>query len=175
MAGEIGFTPTEKDYVDATRDWYLGHLRSRAARRPRIFLILFCAAMGALMASFDGDAVEMAIGAVGTALFGLLLLGLIYIVCYLTLPGRAARLYRQQKSLQQPWLYRWSEDDLKLETANGLMTYPWADFHRRHEGRTTLLFFLNDHFFLYLPKRLVDGAVAEELRSHAAGAGVAQL
>lgn len=173
MAGEITFTPSEKDYADANRDWYLAFwARPRSWAMAALF-ILFLTGLGALMPYIDGNTDEMAATAIGFALLALVLIVVIYpIVYFVTLPRRARRLYRQHKALQQTWTFRWSDSGLSMESATGLTTYPWVDFHRWRVGRRSVLLFLNDQLFFYLPRRLLDEASVEEIGSMARAAGV---
>ena len=175
MAGEITFTPSEQDYADANRDSFLAQLR-----RPRPWvrsaaIVLLLAAVGAALAYIDGDTDAMGTTAAGFALLGLSGILLICLSVYLRLPRRTRRLYRQHKLLHKPWTYGWSEAGLSVETANGRAIYPWPDFHRRLVGRRTVLLFLNEQAFFFLPRRLLDESAVEELRSLAAAAAVPRI
>jgi len=172
MAGEITFTPSEKDYADANRDWMLSNLS-----RPRpwiglVLLMLLSSGIGAGATWLDGNREEMAATAIGFALLGMLIFLVVYLATYLLLPRRARRLYRQHKALQQQWTFRWSDSELSIESANGLTRYPWAQFHRWRDGRQSMLLFLNDQLFFYLPRRMLDEASIDEIGSLVAAAGV---
>ncbi len=175
MAAEITFTPTEQDYLDANRDWFLTGLRRWRAWSRILVFVAFCAASGGLAAYLSGDSAEIPAFMIGFALLGLAIHFPILGVFYLTLGRRTRRLYRQQKSLQHPWTYRWTSSALSLETVNGVTSHPWADFHRWLLGRRALLLFLNDQLFLFVPRRLLDDSTVGELSARMAAAGVPRL
>ena len=175
MAGEITFTPTEKDYAEANRDWFLATLARPKAWALMMLPVLFLSALGAFFAYIDGKPEEIETTAIGFALLGLLLILLICLSTYFTFPRRTRRLYRQHKAHQQEWTYRWSQAGLGIETANGRTSYPWADFHRWRDGRTSMLLFLNDQMFFYLPRRLLDDASVRDIAGLVGAAGVPRL
>src|SRR5688500_9877194 len=165
MAGEITFTPSEKDYADANRDSMLAQLRRPRPWIALVLSVLFSAGIGAGVTWLDGDLEDVAAAASGFALLGLFVFLFIYLATYLLLPRRAGRLYRQHKTLQQPWTYGWSEAGLSVDTANGHTLHPWPDFHRWLVGRRMVLLFVNDQLFFFLPRRLLEDSAVEELRS----------
>lgn len=173
MAGEITFTPSEKDYADANRDWYLAFWARPKGWVTMVLFVLFFTGLGALMPYIDGKTDEIGPTAIGFALLALVLILLIYLsVYFVALPRRARRLYRQHKALQRTWTFRWSDSGLSMESATGLTSYPWGDFHRWRSGPRSVLLFLNDQLFFYLPRRLLDEASVDEIGSLAAAAGV---
>lgn len=174
MAGEITFTASERDYADANLDWYLANLRRGRPWIALVLLALFSAAVGAGVTWLDGNREEIGATATGFALLGLVVASLVYLATYLALPRRARRLYRQQKTLHHPWTFGWTEAGLSIDTVNGRSLHPWPDFHRWLVGRRTILLFLNDQLFFFLPRRLLDDSAVEELRSLAAAAAVPQ-
>lgn len=175
MAGEITFTPSEKDYADANRDWFRANLRRPRPWIALVLLVLFSAAIGGGVTWLDGNGEEVAATAIGFALLGSFVFLLVYVATYLTLPRRTRRLYRQHKTLQQPWTYSWSEAGLGVDTANGRTLHPWPDFHRWLVGRRTVLLFVNDQLFFFLPRRLLDDSSVDELRSLAGAATVPRV
>ncbi len=173
MAGEISFTPSEKDYADANREWYLAFWARPKSWAFAVLFVLLLAGLGASTSYIDGKTDEIVPMAIAFALLALVLILLIYLAVYfVALPRRARRLYRQHKALQQTWTFRWSDSGISMESPAGLTGYPWGDFHRWRDGRRSLLLFLNDQLFFYLPRRLLDDSSVEEIGSLAAAAGV---
>ena len=172
VPGEIRFTATERDYVDANRDWYRATLKGRRGLVRLGFPVLTAVVVGAILSLLDGDAAAFPWTLAVYVLLGILVVILIHATCYLTLPWQARRLFRQQKSLHQPLRFRWSSHGLDTEARTGSSHHDWADFHRWFVGRKTLLLFVNDRLFIFLPRHRLDDAAVDELRSLVAGAGV---
>jgi hypothetical protein len=183
MASEITFTPSEKDYADANRESLRAQLRRPRHWLTLVLLILFGAGIAAGVTWLDGGrevvgpmAISFAVAVgIGVAVVAALTSLVIYVTTYLLLPRRAGRLYAQQKTLQQPWTYAWSEAGLSVDTVNGHALYPWPDFHRWLVSRRMVLLFLNDQLFFFLPRRLLDDSAVEELRSLVAASSVARV
>jgi hypothetical protein len=110
MAGEITFTPSEKDYADANRESLRAQLRRPRHWLTLVLLILFGAGIAAGVTWLDGGrevvgpmAISFAVAVgIGVAVVAALTSLVIYVTTYLLLPRRAGGLYAQQKTLQQP-------------------------------------------------------------------------
>lgn len=176
MAGEVAFTPSEADYAAAHRDWFRRHLRRRGAK---FLLVLgaFGVGVGVVLGilRYGPDPAGIFASAVTYALIPLVVGLLAWGFCYLALPRRARRLYRQHKNLQQPFRYAWSGEGLSYASPTGSGTVAWSDLHRWAEGQGSFLFFVNEAMFHFIPTRALNEAEAEDLRSAAAGSGVARF
>lgn len=75
-----------------------------------------------------------------------------------TLPRAWRKLFEQQKSLQQPFQYRWDDAGLHLSTPLAQATRPWPHFTRRTEDAETLLLYHSDAMFELIPKRWFENA-----------------
>jgi hypothetical protein len=176
MAGEVEFTPSEDDYATANREWYRRQLRRGWAK----FLIVAGAggaAVGAILGLVDEgpDPLGIAASAFTYALIPLVVGPVVYGFCYLAVPRRARRLYRQNKNLQRPMRYAWSEEGLSYASSTGTGKVAWTDLHRWSEGGSSFLFLLTDAMFHFIPKRAFAEAEAEDLRSTAARSGLGRL
>lgn len=175
MAGQVSFTLSETDYADGIRDSYVARIFTVGTGTRMAVVLLFCAAVGAFTSWLDGDMDSLWLSVTGFTLLGLVLFALIYAAAFLNLKRRARRLYRQQKMLQQPYTYRWSEAGLDIEAPRMQAFHAWSDFHRWAEARRAILLFLNDQLFFVLPRRVFDKAELEAIVSHLSAAGVRRL
>jgi hypothetical protein len=175
MEGEVSFTLSETDYADGIRDSYVARIFTTGTGVRLAVVLLFCAMVGALTAWLDGDMDSLGFSIAGFALLGLVLIAFIYACAFLNLKRRARRLYRQQRSLHQPYTYRWSKAGLDIEAPNMQAFHAWPDFHRWVAARRAILLFLNDQLFFVLPRRVFGEAELEAIESHLSAAGVRRL
>jgi hypothetical protein len=170
--GEVSFVPTEADYVGAAKDAFLCSLRGRPARRRLLILMLMFGLAGGAFGWMDGGARDALIKFVLVAMGGGLYLALIYAVCYLRVPRRARRLYRQQKTHGAPVHYGWSEAGVAIEGAQSRARLDWTDLHQWTDGRTAILLYHNELLYQYLPRRVLTPEAVGDLREMLRRAGV---
>jgi hypothetical protein len=165
VAGEVEFQPTEADYVGANRDWLRRALRTpKARRRWGQFAAIFALA-GIAMGYFDGGLLGAAISAFVFPLCYLALCAIACGVAYLLVPGRAGRLYRQQKTMQQPFHYAWTDEGITLCTPSSEGRYGWSQLYCWTSGRTAILIFFNDQLFFFLPCRALGSEGTADLEA----------
>ena len=166
MTGSVTFTPSEADYVDAIRANFLCAMRRRRTLRPIVIIALVFAAIGAGLGLIDRSSPAWtAVYALGGLAYGAVLFALIYLTSYLLLPRRAGRLFRQQRSIQQSFEYRWSDAGLEWSSVQGNGRFPWNDLHGWRETKPTILIYMNDTLFQFLPQRVFTPEAADDLRA----------
>ncbi|HEX8240544.1 MAG TPA: YcxB family protein [Allosphingosinicella sp.] len=176
MAGEVSFTPSERDYVDANRDWY----RTLFKGRRGILKLAVPIAVGISLGSFFSWIAGEAASSFPYIVFVYAMLGLIvglmmYSFLYLTLPRRAARLFRQQKTFQQCFQYMWSDDGITLRTPSSEARYAWSQIYRWADGRTALLLFFNEQIFYFIPRRVLGPEEWADLKAAVESGGIERL
>lgn len=173
MPGEVRFTPTQNDYVAAPRL----HYRKQVLARKfwgRLTLVTFGIAIASALALsiFGVEFLEV----VPIALFGATGggIGLLIIVVgnYLLLPRRSRRLFRQQRSLHRETTFAWDAISGCWSSDNGNSRTKWSDYHAWAEGSATILLYLNDQLFQFLPLRVFAQDQLEDLRATLCAAGV---
>jgi hypothetical protein len=171
VAGEIDYTPTEDDYVEANRDWN----RSRFRRRfPRLMIVATLTCYG-VISLLQGDIASWSTLGASVAV-GLLAVPVGFLIeIKWVMPIRARRLFRQHRALHRDYHYRWSDEELAYHSANGEGRVAWGDLYRWHEGRNVFLFCLNARLFFYLPRRALSDAQIVDLRETAAAFGPPRL
>jgi len=162
MTGSVTFTPTETDYVGAMRANFVLAMRRRRTLRVIAITLLVFAAIGAGVGLIDGSPAWYAAGGL---VYGAILFALIYLTSYLLLPRRAARLFRQQRSIHQSFEYRWSDACLEWSSAQGTGRFLWSDLHGWRETRAVTLIYMNDTLFQFLPQRALGADGAADLRA----------
>jgi YcxB-like protein len=165
MAGEVEFQPSEADYVGVNRDWFAITWKSRRARRRRLLVLAMMISLGGLVGYLDGGIRQAGIGALLAPSAAFLFLATVIGLHYLRLPARAKRLYRQQKTLQRPHRYSWTDEGLTLTTPSSTGHYLWSQFHQWADGRTAILLALNEQLFFFVPRRVLDDGEAADLRA----------
>ena len=172
MTGSVTFTPSETDYVGAIRANFVFAMRRRRTLRPIAITALVFAAIGAGVGLTDGSPAWVAVYAFAGLLYGAVLFGLIYLTSYLLLPRRAGRLFRQQRSIQQSFEYRWSDAGLEWSSAQGAGRFPWSDLHGWRETKPAMLIYMNDTLFQFLPRHAFTHEAADDLRATMERAGL---
>ena len=162
--GEVTYDKSEEDLIGTYRDWFWVLLRRSPVRR----LMTLAAVCSMLLLA--GYALNRADEGSGWSLYGaaggvVLVLPICWAVSYALLPGRARKLYRQQRTVDPSYTWRWSQEGLESSNATGENRYRWSGMHRWHDGRRSLMFFLNDAFVLYIPLRVLSAEQAEEIRA----------
>ncbi len=77
-------------------------------------------------------------------------LGIVYGVW---LPYRTKKIYKQQKTLQEPYDAEITKDELISTSSRGRATIRWTDFHKYKVGKDLLLVYQSDAIFHMFPRR----------------------
>jgi hypothetical protein len=114
VAGEIVFTPTERDYVAANRAYLRRNIRWRLP------LAIVVATWGVYLLESHSIGTLAPWSALLVALaIGLLVPLVMWFGSELIVARSAGRLFRQQRTLQNEFRYRWSNEGLAHESPNG--------------------------------------------------------
>jgi hypothetical protein len=176
MAGQVTFTPTEEDIVAGSKDWYRRMLMQPGTKGALYVAVLAGALLGAAFALQAGGPPGRTLRAAGLgALIALLLFGGILAMRWARLPGQAARVFRQHKSIHHPCIYAWTDEGLSLESERVNVRVAWRDLYRWSEGRSAFLFAVSEHGVHYVPRRVLSEAQAADLRATAMSHGPARL
>ena len=162
MPGEITFKPTEADYISAVRANFLCSLRRPRALR-NLAIITALGSMAGVgvgwLGGFDGF-----IAGLGGAAYGAVVWTGICGGTLLLLPHRAGRLFRQQRSIHQTFVYQWSDDGLECAFETSNVRTPWSDFRGFRNAEPAMLLYMNDHLFQFLPHRALCDEASRDLR-----------
>jgi len=166
MAGEVGITIGEEDYVGANRVWFLHYLRRR---KVLVRYALLLASLAAALAMLEWSGGGGAAGILRVVAFAIVGGGAGLLLCngigYVLLPRRARRLFRQNPSFYKSYHYHWSDDGLAYRSERESGMRPWKDFYRWSDGSEALLLMLNEQLFYIIPRRALTDAQAEDLRA----------
>jgi len=170
---EAIFTPQASDYGELQRIVFRQQLRSRRFVRRLSVLLLGAAIIVAIMMIAVGESAASAIGlAIVSAAFGTVGLFIVLAGTYLLVPRRAARIFRQQRTLHHPMRTSWSSEGLVLTTPHGETRYPWRELHGWAEGSGMVLIQASDLLCYFVPKRCLDSASLDDLRATLADSGL---
>jgi YcxB-like protein len=172
MAGAVEFVISERDYLGAARDAFLVWLRSRAGKRRIGFTTLFWAALGFGFGWMDAGPSTAALLCLLLGVGGLLFQGLVYALCYLRLPRRAGRLYRQHSRLDEPVSIGWGDFGLHFQSPNADVRHSWGDIYQWADGKNALLLYQNEQIYNFVPRRAVDAEAGADLKASLESAGV---
>lgn len=166
MAGEVTFTPSETDYVAALALNFRHQVRSRALLRPMAIVIGVAVLVLIVVAIVvDGDPLGTAAVALGGVAGGIGAVLIVIAINRLLLPRTARRLFRQQKSLHREHVFVWDDVGTQWRSSVGDVRLGWGDYHRWIDGKDTILLFLNDQLFHFLPARVFDPVRFANLRA----------
>jgi hypothetical protein len=169
MAGQVAFTPTEADAVAATRDWF-----RRDLLQPKIRFALFGVAIAAALL---GAGLSLQAGAppgraawygASAALAGMVLVALVLAVRYALLPGSARRNFRQNKAIQAPHVFAWTDDYVSWRSEGAHAQIDWRELYRWGEGASAFLFAVSERGVHFVPRRAFSEEQAADLRATAA-------
>ncbi len=69
------------------------------------------------------------------------------------LPYRTKKIYKQQKTLQEPYEAELTEEEFVSTNSFGTARIKWADFHKYKVGKDIVLVYQSDLIFHLFPKR----------------------
>ena len=162
----IRFTPTEADYVAASRANYIIRWRSW----PRMCGLLIAAALGMLgggvlgyvdAGRIDGFVIRLALFYGGCVIAGIILGGG---ASLLLLPLKTRRMFAQQPAYREPMTFEWSDEAVAFESVLSRTRIGWVQLFRSRETRRDFLLYLSDTVFLFVPKRALTDEQAADLR-----------
>jgi hypothetical protein len=102
--------------------------------------------------------------------------GVLVIERRVLLPMRAKRIYRQQRSMQEPFEVKFGDEGVEWHSALSTKRLPWDYYVRCSEGPEHFLLYQSDWSFEVLPKRFFRSeaqmaAFREVVRQNLAGGG----
>jgi hypothetical protein len=164
--GEVSYIPTEDQTAQASRDAFVARLRRGRTWRGALFL---CVVMGLVLALLDWkdgyDALHVAIsfflGFVIVVAVQLLGWG----ICFVSLPRRGRRLFRELRLRHGPHRWRWNADGFDIATPNGAASYRWDEVIRGSEGRYAFMLFLGGELPFFLPRAVLEPAQEQSFRA----------
>lgn len=163
MEGDVSYRPTEDHAAAVSRDLFVARLRRARTWRAAFFL---CLAMGLLLAfldwtdGFGGLRLAMTF-LVGFGL-GIAVHAVVWSLCFLALPRRARRLFREMRVRRGPSHWRWDAEGFEIATPNGSAVYLWDEVLRGAEGRRAFILFVSEAVPYFLPR---EALTAEQERS----------
>jgi hypothetical protein len=162
----VSFTLTAEDYAVANQLYVLKSYKGGVG-------IIVLAGILLLFGRFfgSGDAGGGSYAWLAPFFYGaaIVLLALPFVSYFLLAPRSARKIYRQQKSLQQPLTFSWSPAGLKVTSEAGEWLTPWDHYLRRAENDEILLFYQSPRLFQMLPKRALTPEQVADLRECAIG------
>lgn len=79
------------------------------------------------------------------------------------LPYRTKKIYKQQKSLQEPYDAELSQDEFISSNSLGTARIKWADFHKYKVAKDMILVYQSDLIFHMFPRRWFNEGEYEKL------------
>lgn len=163
---DIFFQIEPQDLTHALRLHFRQHLRSRAGLiRLAITWILGVAVYGILMANLV-DPHDAFLSILSFAILVLVaIIGIPFLIVY-TLGGRAARrTFNEQKTLQKPLHFSWSESGVHLWSDFGEARLQWSDFPKARQDRHCILLYESQRLYRIVPKRVLTNDQITELQT----------
>jgi YcxB-like protein len=179
----VAFRPTMEDVLAAQRTHFFVLLTSKRTLRRFFIVGLFLAALFIAIFFFAlrGDASDFsdfnaqAIAVVKSLTFWQqfaevlvlwpLIVIIVYTITWFLMPPRARRVFAQQKSFHAEYEVKWDAQTMELKTAKGSYNFPWSDFVRWAESKTTFLIYQSDNVFNFVPKRALAADEAKDFRA----------
>lgn len=170
---EVIFTPQASDYGELQRIVFRQQLQSRRfVGRLSVLLLGAVIIMTIVMIAVGESAASAVRLAILSAAFGAIGLFIVLAGTYLLMPRRAARIFRQQRILHHQMRTSWSSEGLVLTTPHGETRYPWRELHAWAEGSGMVLIQASDLLCYFVPKRCLDSASLDDLRTALAASGL---
>ena len=83
----------------------------------------------------------------------LVALAYFYVLYAVMLPWKTRKIYKQQKSLQEPYESELTDDAYSFASIHGAATMPWSMFHKYKISKDTILLYQSDAIYHLFPKR----------------------
>jgi hypothetical protein len=173
MTGTVTFTATETDHFEAVRSNFIQQVQSHRFRNRMALWTVGAASMVVLVAAVaGGNIVEALTIGVLSAVGGAAGLAVCISGNFLLLRRRSGRIFRQHKALHRQVEFSWDDVGSRWRSDQADVTRAWSDYHRWTEGRRTLLMYLNDYLFEFVPLTALSSAELDDLRSSLRAVGV---
>jgi hypothetical protein len=160
----VQFTPEEADFIEAGRLSF----RANLWRPTNLWLLAGGAILCAIVArhvALDHGFGSPALALFAGVLFWLAAAALVVLALQALLPARARARLRTQRSLADEVRLSWSEDEIMFETASGYASHRWGEYQRWSESDALFILFFTDRLINFIPKRSLQAAEVETLRS----------
>lgn len=164
MNRSVDITLTEQDYVASQRLHFRAQLRSPALqRRIVLLLMIFVPLAGAVLHEIglwdEAPLLMVALAILGPAIG----IGASILMQLLLEPGRARRVFRQQKSLHGPITFSWSEAGLHTRSESGQSEFPWDHYWGWQQDAAIMLLYHSERIYQFIPKRVLSPEQAADL------------
>lgn len=166
MSGEVTFTPTQRDYIEANRLW----ARSSRQRRPLFWVAVVVLALAVINIVFDltaGIPLGRAVNDVLIELIAGVVLLLAPLLTSMFLGRSVASMFAQRLSMADAVHARWDDEGLILSASSGLTNQPWSTLHRWVADARSIVFLPTDRMMLLIPMRSLSAEQAADLRDTA--------
>lgn len=167
----VTFIISATDYVAANRLHMLQNYRQRGSL---IFLGVVFALYVVFLLSPDRFMIPGVPAFVHHLPFLLLLLFMPLLGYFVIAPRAARSAYRQQKTLQKPLMFQWSEAGLRTSGEGGDWTLRWEDYLKWYENDAVFLLYQGPRLFQMIPKRVLTPAQIDDLRACMTSSGGAE-
>ena len=167
MSGTVSFVPAAADAVAVSRGSSVLGLKRRRFHVRLAILVIVGVAAGIFFDWLADQPVTLRDALTG-GLAALAWMGVLVVLLYLLLPRRSRRHFRQQRSLDQPFTFRWNSDGIVFSSASSHSELAWTQYHDWFETRAVFAFGLSEQLYHWVPKRVMDDVEIEDLRDTAA-------
>jgi hypothetical protein len=155
--GEVSYVPTEDQAAQVSRDAFVARLRLGRTWRAAFIL---CVVLGLFLAFLDWtDGYESLHVAMSFFVGFGLIVGVHVVVwgaCFLALPRRARRAFREMRVRRGPYRWVWDADGFEIATPNGGAAYMWDEVLRVVEGRHAFILWFSESAPLFLPLEVLE-------------------
>ncbi|MFA6286892.1 MAG: YcxB family protein [Opitutaceae bacterium] len=134
------------DYVNARRL----ALRPRTSIRIALYVLLTL-----LAAALAGEVWTFLLSGQSPPGMVLLILAPVYFALFyfVFIPFGSRRIFRQQKNLQDPATFAFTDQGMRVDSVRGHMELPWSDFHKWKANDKVLLLYHSSAIFNMIPRR----------------------
>ena len=163
MAGRASYWPEVADYVAASRAAWWRSVKQRRfwTRNAILFVVVgLLAAAAAFGLQFEDKLLFIGSMVGGGILGAIMCVGISFVL----LPRRAARLFRQQKTLHAEFVLDWTAQAAKFVSPKGTSDLLWNDYLDWAENKDVFILTINDGFYHFVPKRVLDELQTIDLR-----------
>ena len=171
MAGEISFTLSEQDCVDAARAQYKHRV---SALREWRFALPILGVMAGLVAYLTSCTLESAVYAgAGFAALVLLVCPLFAAAGYYDAGRIASRMFRQM-TIHPESRISWTDEGIRNQNEYGAFTAKWGDFYGWRKAGGSYTIFLNEGHYYLIPHHSISSEMAVDIEETLARSGLAK-
>jgi hypothetical protein len=161
MAGMIVFTPTEQDYVAASRAVLLDSLLSLKGALVRWIIPLCVIALAAFLIVGRG---AMMLPWVMTAAGAIVIFG-VPALNFVLIPGSVRRMIAKRPNLTREIRFTWGDAGIEAASATGTSRLGWPQLRRWLQGAHGFALLSGKKGMLIVPADALDAAQAADLRA----------